>query len=76
MLHQINFALLWISWITVGFGVGFDTGFYKWPLALEFVQAILWLPPLMANAQWECDPYFPVCDPFIPFSLAAYAVAL
>ncbi|KAK8005411.1 hypothetical protein PG990_011448 [Apiospora arundinis] len=73
---SINFGLLFVSWITVGFHLGFKEGFYKWPLALEFVQAVLWLPPLIANAQWKCDPYFRVCDPFPRFSLAAFAVSL
>lgn len=56
--------------------LGFEKGWYKWPLALEFAQAVLWLPPVIANAQWECDPYFLVCDYFPKTSLAVYIINL
>ncbi|KAK8102633.1 hypothetical protein PG984_015779 [Apiospora sp. TS-2023a] len=73
---SINFGLLWISLITVTWRLGFERGWYKWPLALEFVQAVLWLPPVIANAQWECDPYLIVCDSFPKTSLVVYIVNL
>ncbi|KAK8024274.1 hypothetical protein PG993_012340 [Apiospora rasikravindrae] len=73
---SINIGLMIISWITVVWGLGFETGRYKWPLALEFAQAVLWLPPLIANAQYpECDPLPPhLCDSLPRTTLAIYIV--
>ncbi|KAK7946777.1 uncharacterized protein PG986_011098 [Apiospora aurea] len=72
---SINFGLLLISGINVAWELGFKTTRYKWPLALEFAQAVIWLPPMIANAQYpKCDPDTHFCDSFLQASLVVYIV--